>query len=131
MRRSPFVVSIPSAGVAGIAEDSTGPIRRTEKYKAVGDSDLGARARGVLGYQLRGQCPQAILQTPLLHQLQRVRGLKLRIEGKQAGAGASTPLVVRLDKLGALLVPSGAKRAGHIECGLCHAVDFRWAVVAP
>ena len=75
---------LPSAGVAGIAEDSTGPIQRTEKYKAVGDPDLGARARGVLGYQLRGQCPQAILQTPLLHKSQRVRGLKLRIEGEHA-----------------------------------------------
>ena len=50
------------------------------------------RSRGVLGHQLWGQCPQAILHTPLLHQLQLVRGLKLRIKGEQAGAGASTPL---------------------------------------
>ena len=89
-----------------------------------------AVARGVLSHQLGRQCPQAVLQTPLLHQQQRVRGRKLRIEGEQAGAGASTPLAVRLDELGALLVPSGAKRAGHIECGLCHTLNFR-CTVAP
>jgi len=49
----------------------------------IDDSDPGACAWHPR-LPARGQCPQAILQTPLLHKSQRVRGLKLRIEGEHA-----------------------------------------------